>query len=88
MGWMDGVKKGMKKAKGEAQDLARVTRLRGEVSKLKRDRVALFREMGEEIYAMHRRGESTLGFGSRCQSVEALDESIAAKEAEIEAIRD
>ena len=87
MGWMDGVKKGMRKAADEAADLARVARLKGELTALKRDRGQLFEEMGREIYEMHKRGETTIGFGTRCQSVDALEEAIRAKEMEIEHIR-
>lgn len=84
MGWMDGIKKGVRKVADEAGDLAKIARLKSEVGKLKRDRSQLFEEMGRELYEMHARGESTLGFGTRCQSVDALEEAIRAKEAEID----
>lgn len=87
MGWMDGVKKGMRKAADEAADLAKVARLKSELSKLNRDKSELYEAMGRELFEMHRRGESVMGFGTKCNSVEALDEAIATKEAEIEAIR-
>ena len=87
MGWMDGVKKGMRKAADEAADLAKVARLKSELAKLNRDKSDLFQDMGRELFEMHRRGESIMGFGTKCQSVEALDEAITAKEAEIEHIR-
>jgi len=87
MGWMDGVKKGMRKAADEASDLAKVARLKGEEAKLKRDRNEMFQEMGREIYEMNKRGEAVMGFGTKCQSVEALDQAINAKDAEIAQIR-
>lgn len=87
MGWMDGVKKGMRKAADEAADLAKVARLKSELAKLNRDKADLYQAMGRELFEMHRRGESVMGFGTKCQSVEALDEAIGAKEAEIEHIR-
>lgn len=87
MGWMDGVKKGMRKAADEAADLAKVARIKSELSKLNRDRRELYEAMGRELFEMHQRGESVMGFGTKCQSVEALNEAIAAKESEIESIR-
>jgi predicted RNase H-like nuclease (RuvC/YqgF family) len=88
MGLMDNVKKGVQRAKEGAQELAQTTKLRAEISRLKSQRRELYSEMGEEIYAMYKRGEPIAGFNTRCDAVDEINREISVKEQEIEALKE
>lgn len=87
MSLMDNVKKGIAKAKEEAQELAQVTRLKADIARLNGQRRDLFREMGEEVYALYQRSEPIPGFETKCDAVAAISEEVARKEREVEELR-
>ena len=87
MSLMDNVKKGIQKAKEEAQELAQVTRLKAEISKLNGQRRDIFREIGEEVFALYQRSEPIPGFETKCDALAALSEEVSRKEHEIEELR-
>ncbi|MCA9739473.1 MAG: hypothetical protein R3E98_08500 [Gemmatimonadota bacterium] len=87
MSLMDNVKKGIAKAKEEAQELAQVTRLKADIARLNGQRRDLFREMGEEVFALYQRSEPIPGFETKCDAVAAISEEVARKEREVEELR-
>lgn len=87
MGLMDNVKKGIAKAKEEAQELAQVTKLKAEITRLNGQRRDLFREIGEEVYALYQRSEPIPGFETKCDALAAISEEVARKEKDIEELR-
>ncbi len=88
MGIMDNVKKGIQKAKDEATELAQVTKLKGEVSRLNSQKRDLFREMGEEVYALYQAHEPIPGFETKCDAAAAISEEIERKDEEIRQLRE
>ncbi|MEZ4416776.1 MAG: hypothetical protein R3E10_13590 [Gemmatimonadota bacterium] len=87
MGLMDNVKKGIAKAKEEAQELAQVTKLKAEITRLNGQRRDLFREIGEEVYSLYQRSEPIPGFETKCDALAAISEEVARKEKDIEELR-
>jgi len=56
MSFMDKVKQGMNKAKGEVSDFAATAKIRHEISNLNDCKSALFDEIGRQVYALSQQG--------------------------------
>jgi hypothetical protein len=83
MSFMDKVKQGMEKAKGEVSDLAATTKIRHDISSLNDRKSVLFGEIGRQVYALCQQGHPVSEVEAQCKEITALDEQIKQKSDEI-----
>jgi transposase len=83
MSFMDKVKQGMDKAKGEVSDLAATTKIRHDISNLNDRKSALFSEIGRQVYALSQQGHAVSEVEAQCREIAALDQQIKEKSDEI-----
>jgi hypothetical protein len=83
MTFMDKVKQGVEKAKGEVSDLAATTKIRHDISNLNDRKAALFSEIGRQVYALSQQGHTVSEVEGQCHEITALDQQIKEKSDEI-----
>ena len=83
MSFMDKVKQGMDKAKGEVSDFAATTKIRHDISTLNDRKSALFAEIGRQVYALSQQGHPVSEVEAQCHEITSLDEQIKQKSEEI-----
>jgi hypothetical protein len=82
MSFMDKLKSGLDKAQHEINDFAETTKLKMEVSKLETQRKELFTKIGQDVYALHVKGQSTPS-DTNCTAIDDLEKQIAEKNEQI-----
>lgn len=83
MSFIDKVKQGMDKAKGEMSDLAATTKIRHDISSLNDRKSALYAEIGRQVYALSQQGHAVNEVEAKCREITALDQQIKGKSDEI-----
>lgn len=83
MSFIDKVKQGMDKAKGEVSDLAATTKIRLDISNLNDRKSKLFTEIGRQVYALSQQGHAVSEVEAQCRELVTLDEQIKQKGDEI-----
>jgi hypothetical protein len=78
MSFMDKLKSGLDKAQHEINDFAETTKLKMDVSKLESRRKELFIQIGQDVYALHTKGQSTPS-EANCTAIDDLEKQIAEK---------
>ncbi len=82
MSFMDKLKSGLDKAQHEINDFAETTKLKMDVSKLENRKKELFTQIGQYVYALHAKGESTAS-EANCKAIDDLEKQIAEKNEQI-----
>jgi len=83
MSFMDKVKQGMDKAKGEVSDFAATTKIKHDISNLNDRKSALFAEIGRQVYALSQQGHVVTEVEAQCHEITALEQQIKEKSEEI-----
>jgi hypothetical protein len=83
MSLMDKVKHGVDKARGEVSDLAATTKIRHDIGNLNDRKLALFTEIGHQVYALCQQGHPVSEVEAQCKEIADLDEQIKQKSDEI-----
>lgn len=83
MSFMDKVKQGVEKARGEVSDLAATTKIRLDISNLNDRKSALFGEIGRQVYALSQQGHTVSEVDGQCREITSLDQQIKDKSEEI-----
>jgi hypothetical protein len=83
MSLMDKVKHGVDKARGEVSDLAATTKIRHDIGNLNDRKLALFTEIGRQVYVLSQQGHGVSEVEAQCHEITALDEQIKQKTEEI-----
>jgi hypothetical protein len=83
MSFVDKVKQGMEKAKGEVSDLAATTKIRHDISTLTDRKSVLFAEIGRQVYALSQQGHPVAEVEAQCREITELDLQIKQKSDEI-----
>jgi hypothetical protein len=78
----------MGRAKEGATDLAQVANIKLDIRGLESRRDSLFREIGRQAYSMRAEGRGVPEFESACAEVAQLEQRIADKEKEMQAVRE
>ena len=82
MSLMDKLKSGLDKAQHEINDFAETTKLKMDVSKLQSRKKELFTTIGQQIYELHTKGQSTAA-DTTCKEIDGIEQEIAQKNEEI-----
>lgn len=82
MSFMDKLKSGLDKAQHEVNDFAQTTKLKMDVSKLESQKKELFTKIGQEVYALHVKGQATPS-EANCAAIDDLEKQIAEKNEQI-----
>ena len=82
MSFMDKLKTGLDKAQHEINDFTETTKLKMDVSKLQGHKKELFTKIGQEVYELHTKGQTTPS-AANCQAIDDLEKQIAEKNAAI-----
>ncbi len=83
MSFMDKVKSGFDKAQHEINDFAETTKIKMEISKLQSRKTELFGQIGQQVFALHAKGQAPADVEASCKEIDGLDDQIKAKAEQI-----
>src|SRR5262245_3890427 len=87
MSFFDRLKKGWERAQEEVGEFTQVTRIRGEISKLREMENAKLVEIGRRVYDQHSQGIPVSGFEAQCQEIDQIEADIKQRQVDIDRIQ-
>jgi translation initiation factor IF-3 len=83
MSFLDKLKSGFDKAQHEINEFAETTKIKMEISKLQSRKTELFGQIGQQVYALHAKGQAPADVQAPCEEIDGLEEQIKAKQEQI-----
>ena len=83
MSFLDKLKSGFDKAQHEINEFAETTKIKMEISKLQSRKTELFGQIGQQVYALHGKGQAPADVEAPCKEIDGLEDQIKAKQEQI-----